>query len=109
LGGIPWPIRVFVKPIVVRSIRKALYTQGIGRHQEDEILMLGMDDIKAISTFLGDKTYFFGEQITSIDAVLHAFLRNLYSIQPYNPLKEYIGKLPNLVNYIQRIDNLYWK
>jgi hypothetical protein len=66
------------------GVRQALYGQGIcmqqvddidwhfvvARHSRQEIAQMAIDDLNAISTFLGDKQYLLGSKITTVDASL---------------------------------------
>ena len=50
------------------------YWSGKGRHTPEEVEQLAREEFDAILTYLGDKPYFMGEQPTSIDATLYAWL-----------------------------------
>ena len=39
---------------------------GIGRHKESVIGDIGKDDIRAISKYLGDKKFMFGDKINTV-------------------------------------------
>ena len=46
----------FYRPLVARLLHFQAYMQGIGRHNECEVLEMGHQDIEALAIFLG--TYF---------------------------------------------------
>ena len=75
-GAVPALMRNFVFNAVQKQVRISLHGQGMGRHTSQEILAFGRADFKAISDYLGDKSYFFGDTPSSIDAVIFAALIN---------------------------------
>jgi len=107
-GGAP----AFLRPIALyfarRSVIKAMYQQGTGRHSPDEILSIGKAHIDAIVQFLGEKAYFFGDKVTSIDATLYGLMASLIIPPIPSPLQEYAKLQPSLVAYCQRIKSTFW-
>jgi glutathione S-transferase len=80
----------------------------IGRHTKETIHQFQNEDIKAISTLLGDKEYIFGSQPSYLDAVLFGFLVAYASVG--TPLSKFTEKeCPNLVPYVERIVKKYWQ
>ncbi|MEJ0063658.1 MAG: glutathione S-transferase family protein [Alphaproteobacteria bacterium] len=116
-----WPIvrKTFFSdmPVLIRNwtfgkmqkrMRAALYYQGTGRHGPDEIAAFGKADIKAASTFLGDKKFFMGEQPTSVDATAYPFLIG-FAIEPFpSPVQDEIRKHPNLMGYMDRMRRKFY-
>ena len=72
--GAPWFIKGTVANIMARSIRKTLHKHGMGRFSDIEKLKILDDNLSAISTYLGAKQFFFGDQVSTIDTVLYAHL-----------------------------------
>jgi glutathione S-transferase len=99
----PALIRPFIKKMVRRKVAKALYVQGIGRHTDAERLRLGVQDVDALSTLLGDKPYFFGDAPSGTDATVFAFVAGLLSPLSASPLRDHALALPNLVAYRDRL------
>ena len=65
---------LLMRALAIKTTKQAKH-QGYGRHSEEEIEVITMQDLKAFSDFLGDKTYFFGnEQPSKIDADLFGFM-----------------------------------
>ncbi|MCF6301707.1 MAG: glutathione S-transferase family protein [Devosiaceae bacterium] len=101
-GSLPALMRSFVFNMVQKQVLVSLQGQGMGRHTPDEIHTFGATDIKAISDYLGNKDFFFGDKPGSIDAVIFAAL--------INNLVPKIARLPegsvkshaNLVAYCER-------
>lgn len=98
---------------IANKIRKyflnELFMQGMGRHSNTEVAMLGIEDIQALSQALGQQSYFLGDNPHSIDACAHAFLSNLHKPPIENPLKEYLLKQRNLMQYCERMDTYLYQ
>jgi glutathione S-transferase len=80
----------------------------VGRHSKEEIYQLGKDDITAIATSLGQQKFFFGEQPSSIDAVLYGFLANIITPPINSPLKQHTMSYSNLVEHCERMKQKYY-
>ncbi|MBT3585134.1 MAG: glutathione S-transferase family protein [Halobacteriovoraceae bacterium] len=108
-GHLPPVINKIVPAIVRKGVAKSTWAQGMGRHAKTDLLSFADEDFNSLSDFLADKTYFFGEDFTSLDASAYGLLCNILNT-PFTPdLKELLQKYPNLVKYIERITELYFK
>lgn len=105
---LPVPLKWFVPKLVRRNALRDMYGQGMGRHSRKEVYDIGMQDIRAISDFLGDKSYLMGDQPTSLDATGYGTLVNLLRASVGSPLQEYGLTLENLVGYCDRMHTQYW-
>lgn len=107
---LPWLVSKILKTFVVRAVKKSLYGQGIGRHSAEEIQHIARGDIKALSDLLKDKQFFFGDQPTTIDACVFAFLANvLHGLRKDSWPTVMVNKeFPNLVAYFERIKERVW-
>jgi glutathione S-transferase len=106
--AIPALLRPLVIPAIRKQIKGQLFAQGTGRHAQDDIYRSGGEDLDALSTLLGDKTFFFGETPRTIDATLYAFLGVALGSPPDNPLKEQLRAKKNLVAYCERMKSKYY-
>jgi glutathione S-transferase len=102
-GKMPLPLRLFVPAIVRGSLKKQIMGHGMGRHGKAEIYRIALDDLKAVSAFLGDKTYFMGEKPRSIDATAHAFLTTFLYSKAEVPIRAEMNRLVNLKAYCERL------
>jgi len=60
--------------------------------------------LNSLSGILGDKKYFFGDELTSFDATLYAYLcPTLKKDFPNKRLESHIKGCSNLVKYVDRI------
>ena len=60
--SVPAVARPLAKWFIRRRIAKSLWAQGMGRHSPAEVDALGVRDIEALSTLIGDKPYLFGDE-----------------------------------------------
>jgi glutathione S-transferase len=81
--------------------------QGMGRRSVDEVWKLAREDLDAISDYLGDKPYFFGDEPRSIDAGLYGHLMHALYVPFESQAKEYGLKKKNLVDYCTRMRDRY--
>jgi glutathione S-transferase len=101
--GLPSFLHAFFAKMARKQVLNSIRAQGIGRHSPDEIYAMGAEILRAISTFLGDKTFFMGEQVRTIDATAYAFLSAIIDAPLETPLKQVALSLPNLSAYCARM------
>lgn len=101
-GSMPKLMRNFIFNMVQKQVKQSLHGQGMGRHTSKEVHAFGATDIAAIADYLGDKDYFFGDNPTSIDAVIFAALiNNIVPKVAYSP-EGSASSYANLVAYCDR-------
>jgi glutathione S-transferase len=101
--AVPSPLRPIMAPFLRRDYRRRLYGQGLSRHGRDEIYAICAGDIESVSVLLGDKHFFFGDRVSSVDAVIYGFLGNAFYAPLETPPKGTIAQHANLVAYLNRI------
>jgi glutathione S-transferase len=94
---------------IVRQTQKSAWAQGTARHKPADIYAMGCAELDALSTFLGDKPYLFGDAPTSFDAGLYSAVANTLGFPTTNPLKTHAESLTNLVAFRERVEARYWK
>ncbi len=102
-NSMPIPVRWLLPTILKRVFSKQLYERGMGRHTQEVIIAQGKADLDALSVLLGNKTFFFGEQPSSIDACVFGFLGVTLYVAGNNPLFQYGASIENLLHYCERI------
>lgn len=107
-GDIPFPFNKIVSLIARRSSYKQLYGHGMGRHSEDEIFRIAIDDLRAITDFLADKEFFMGDKPSSVDATAYAFLANIVDVPVESPVKAYAKSYDNITNYCIRMKERFF-
>lgn len=104
----PVLVRWLLPAVLRRVFTKQLYERGMGRHAEDVIIAQGKADLDALSVLLGEKTYFFGEQPSSIDACVFGFLGVTVYVCGDNPLYRYGASIENLMRFCERMRARYY-
>ena len=90
------------------GILQEFHGQGMGRHTAEENYALARADMTALSGYLGERSYFMGEEPTSLDATAYAWLVHILWVPFQGPVKEYAVSLPNLVAYCHRMKEQYY-
>ncbi|XP_076346684.1 failed axon connections-like [Tachypleus tridentatus] len=100
-------LQFFFKMGFKSNVKKAI-GHGLGRHSSEEILMFGKNDLKVLSEYLQDKSFFFGDEPHLLDCVAFAHLCQFYYI-PFGDMKEYMdSECSNLVSFLERMKERYW-
>lgn len=107
-GSLPPIIRDIVAMRTRKKASNQIISQGMRRHQADEIFTLGKQDIDALSDFLDNKQYFFGDQSTALDACAFAILINIIGCPIESPLKAHGLTKDNLKDYVKRISQTFY-
>ncbi|MEE8059427.1 MAG: glutathione S-transferase family protein [Pseudomonadales bacterium] len=107
-GSMPFPIKYIVPFIARQSVKSAFVKQGMGKHNDEEIMAIAKYTLENLSILLADKPYFFGETPSTLDAVAYAFLVQVTLSSIDNPLKQLSRKFDNLVRYCERINEKYY-
>jgi glutathione S-transferase len=99
----PRLLRCILVPRIRAYVRKQLIQQGIARHTRDEIIAIAKDDLKSLDDMLGDKAYFFGDQMTLADLTVFSVVGNFLNMPFPHPVCDYAQSLPRLVAHTQRV------
>ncbi|WNG38136.1 glutathione S-transferase family protein [Archangium violaceum] len=93
-------------PVPLTALRQKmlqiLHDQGTGRHTMEEVQVLAKADISAIATLMGKKSFLLGDEPSSFDAVVYAFLVSIIANPVDTELKQYTLSQENLVRYCAR-------
>lgn len=106
--GLPAPLKLIVPPLAAKKTRKRIQYQGMGLHSRDEIYAMGAADLEALSALLGDKPYFMGDRVSSVDATAYGFLKNICFDVVDSPLKTAGRSHHNLLAFCDRITKAYF-
>ncbi|CAH1788160.1 unnamed protein product [Owenia fusiformis] len=95
--------------VVKRSVRKASWAHGMGRHSPDEIAEIARKNMDAISNLLGSKKYMFGDEVSELDCIAFGVLgQALWQMQGC-PHERFITQdFRNLTDYLNRMKTTYW-
>jgi glutathione S-transferase len=101
--------KIFIKQLE-KKLKAVLHAQGYGRHSPEEIEEILKKDLKALSTQLGDKNFFFGDIPSTLDATAFGHLVQ-FTDTPINSdkIKTFIEQeTPNLISFVKRITERFW-
>lgn len=107
-GSLPKPIRFPLAGWVRKRVKRDLRGQGIGRHSQDEIYAMGRQDLQSVSDILDANDFMLGNNPTQFDCSVHAFVATAIQFSLDTPLKAFGLTLPNLVDYNDRMNGLYY-
>ncbi len=107
-GAMPWHTRLWLPKLVRRKMLADLKSQGLSRHTDAELKDILRKDFSALSDILGDKSFFFGEVPTRLDATVFSFLANVYRFPIEGLLMDVAEKYPLLKSYADRMMNRVW-
>ena len=94
-----------VRFILLRQMKK----RGMTPQDMAKSYASGIALLDKLSDVLGDKPFFFGDKVRTVDMSLYGFIANILD-QPHSNLLHDHGKsLKNLVDYCARIKELAWK
>lgn len=95
--------------IVTYMAGKQTRDQGVGRHTQEEVEAILDGDLTALSQYLGDKQYFFGDTPTEVDCAIFGQLSQLLWHLPNTAVPKLLTeKHKNLVDYCERIKTNFW-
>jgi glutathione S-transferase len=80
----------------------------MGRHGRTEIEELAADDIDAVATYLGQKSFFMGPEPTGVDATIFAFAASALCPQFDTPIRTAAERHENLRRYVGRMTARYY-
>ena len=107
-SNMPFPVKYIAPFVAQKGVKDALKKQGIGRHSNEEIMRLTHETLSSLSTLLSNKSYFYGEEITTFDIQAFAFLAELILVNLNNPMIEMARTFANLVAFCDRIQDQYY-
>lgn len=106
--GVPRERRPAIADMYQKLITDQLQGQGMGRHSQEEVYRLGIEDVTAVSDYLGNKPFFMGGQPTTVDATVYGYLANILEVPLQSPVKDFGLSRGNLVRYLQRMRSRFF-
>ncbi|GFN79322.1 failed axon connections [Plakobranchus ocellatus] len=106
--SIPKPIIWYMR----RNAQGRLWSQGIGRHSEQEVTHMMEEDLAAVSNLIGKNKFLFGDTrdcVTEFDCAVFGQLCQLVWQMPGCSVQETIeSKYPNLVTFCENMKTTFW-
>jgi len=107
-AGAPWLVKVTIANKMANKVKKDLWGMGIGRFTDAERIHILRQDLKSLSDFLGDKKFFFGEKIHTLDIIVFATLAQIEYSSVTPQLAPLLLEFPNLQKHVHKIMQTYW-
>lgn len=101
--ALPPIVRQLVARTVRRSVEQLLWQQGLLRYSDQEIAEAAKHDWRAVLAVMSDGPYFFGEQLTSIDAIVFGSLATTVLTPIRSPIRDFLDAQPRLLAYAERM------
>ncbi|XP_061631731.1 failed axon connections homolog isoform X1 [Phyllopteryx taeniolatus] len=90
-------------------VRREMYGHGIGRFSKEEVYALMEKDMRTLATLLGDKKYFMGSKISTLDATVFGHLAQaMWTLPGTRPEQLMKGELINLAMFCERMRRRFW-
>jgi len=107
-GSMTFPLNKIIAFIARRGTIKRINGHGMGAHSNEEVLEIAKKSFSSLSKLLGDKQFFFGEQISSLDIIAFAQISAFTLATLDNPSVYASQEHSNLVAYSNRIKQSYY-
>jgi len=104
----PALVRAPVSAYLRRKVRSMIHAQGLGRLPQDEVWSRAIEDVNAVLAILGDTPYVFGDEPSSVDAVVYAFFALLAHPIGRGRLSDHCRNQPTLTAYVERMAARVW-
>ncbi len=100
---IPGLIRPLVERAVRKNVKNLLWYQGILRGSHDEIVAKAIDDWRAVLSLMSEGPFFFGETVTTTDAIVFGTLAPTVLTPIETPIRSFLRSQPKAVAYAERL------
>jgi len=107
-GKVPEEYRDKVSAAARQGFGEVMYRSGIGRHTPEEIQVLGLADVRAVETLLGNQPYLMGEGPTETDASAFGILAQFILTPLVSGISAYARHSEPLTAYVNRMKNRYF-
>jgi glutathione S-transferase len=100
-------VPAIVRPLVARMVRgrmrQILWTQGVLRHSDADIIEAGLRDWRAVLTVMSGEPFFFGDEPTGVDAIVFGALATTVLTPIESPVRDFLRAQPGCVAYAERM------
>jgi glutathione S-transferase len=95
----------FIRPLVTRIVRgrmkRLLWSQGVSRHSDEDIMEFAIRDWRAVLAFMSDDPFFFGNRPSSVDAIVFGALATTALTAIQSPIRTFLLSQPRAIAYAQ--------
>jgi glutathione S-transferase len=106
--SVPRVIRPMISHLVRGRMRKILWSQGLSRHADQEIMALALLEWQAILELMNDGPFFFGARPATVDAIVFATLATTILTPIESPIRDYLSSQPSCVSYVERMRSQFF-
>jgi glutathione S-transferase len=106
--SVPAIARTLVASMVRGRMRKILWTQGVLRHSDQDIIEAGLRDWRAVLPVMAEGPFFFGDKPTGVDAIVFAALATTVLTPIESPIRDFLRSQPKSVAYAERMRDRYF-
>jgi glutathione S-transferase len=100
-------VPAFVRPLVARAVHKTvrniLWYQGLLRGSHEEIVAKAIDDWRAVLSSMSEGPFFFGDNVTTTDAIVFGTLAPTVLTPIETPIRTFLRSQPKAVAYAERL------
>jgi len=101
--SVPSIIRPLVESMARKRMRRILWTQGVLRHLDQDIIEAGLRDWRAVLTVMSGGLFFFGDEPTTVDAIVFGALAPTVLTPIESPIRDFLRSVPACVAYAERL------
>jgi glutathione S-transferase len=106
--ALPSLLRPLIERVVQKSVKRVLWNQGILRAPHDGIIASAMDDWRAVVDVMSAEAFFFGEQVTNLDATVFGMLAPTVLTPIDTPIRAFLRSQPKVLQYAERMRSRYF-
>ena len=106
--SVPTITRTLVASMVRKRMRKILWTQGVLRNSDEDIIDAGLRDWRAVLPVMGEGPFFFGDKPAGVDAIVFAALATTVLTPIESPIRAFLRSQPKCVAYAERMRARYF-
>src|SRR5262249_43837859 len=100
---VPAIIRPLVQSMVRKRMRKILWTQGISRHSDEDIIEAGLGGWRAVLAVMAGGAVFFRGEPTGTDTIVFGALATTVLTPIKSPIHDFLRSDPRCVAYAERM------
>jgi glutathione S-transferase len=106
----PKIIKILIGNKLTKKVAKRMHLQGISRFTQEEMMQIVAHDLDALSTYLGNKPFFFGDKPSLLDIVSFAIIGNTALVPIETSLKELTlePRFNNLVLHSRKMLTIFY-
>ncbi|KAL0984657.1 hypothetical protein UPYG_G00144820 [Umbra pygmaea] len=90
-------------------VQREMYGHGIGRFSKEQVYKLMEKDMRTLAELLGEKKYFMGAKMSTVDAAVFGQLAQaMWTLPGSRPEQLIKGELINLAMFCERMRRKFW-